>query len=102
MANDGEVASCFGVEHQQENKDALLTSPHHRLPTLTEIKLKIPGHCFRSSVRKSTFYAMWDVFVIALVYTLMVQLECRLKCGYLLYPLYWYVQGKASASKITV
>ena len=102
MAKDEAITSCSGIEHQHENNDAPFTSFHHNLPTLSEIKLRIPGHCFRSSVRKSTFYALWDIFVIALVYMLMTQLECKLKCGYLLYPLYWYVEGKTSPSRTTL
>jgi len=76
----------------QQHDIGLLTS-HHRLPTLSEIKIKIPSHCFRSSVRKSMFYVILDIFFIIVAYTLMLRLQHILKYGFLFFPLYWYVQG---------
>ena len=66
-----------------------------RLPTLSEIKVKIPRQYFRSSTLKSMLYAILDILFIALAYIFMIQLETMLRYEFLLFPLYWYVQGKS-------
>jgi hypothetical protein len=81
--------------HHQQQLDVVLPTLYHRLPTLSEIKIKIPGHCFYSTVRKSMFYVILDIFFIILAYTLMFRLEHILKHGFLFFPLYWYVHGKS-------
>ncbi len=91
---------CFDTDHQRQNIDAALSTLNHRLPTLSEIKVKIPRQCFRSSTLKSMFYAILDILFIALAYILMIQLETMLKYEVLLFPLYWYVQGKSYGRRI--
>lgn len=65
-----------------------------RLPTLSEIKVKIPAHCFRPTVRQSMSYVVKDIIYVALTFFLMSQLEKYFQYGFLFFPLYWYIQGK--------
>lgn len=81
--------------HYQQQLDVMLPTPHDRLPTLSEIKIKIPSHCFRATVCRSISYVILDIFFIIVTYTLMLRLEHTLKHGFLFLPLYWYVQGKS-------
>lgn len=80
---------------QQQQLDVVLSTPNHQLPTLSQIKIKLPGHCFRSTVVKSICYVILDIFFIIVAYTLMLWLEHKVKLGFLFFPLYWYVQGKS-------
>ena len=88
--------------HQRRNVDDTKSTNNGLLPTLSEMKVKLPKECFRSSTRLSLSYVMGDVFVIVLAYVLMVKLEQLLPYGFLLYPLYWYVQGTSSRSKFPI
>jgi hypothetical protein len=81
-------------QSQEKNIGIESFSLHQQLPTLTEIKSKLPGHCFRSNVQKSTFYAILDIFLIVFFYTVAIQLKYQLEYGFLLYPLYWFAQGE--------
>ncbi|CAF1146490.1 unnamed protein product [Adineta ricciae] len=80
-----------GNQDQQLETGTLPTQ--HRLPTLSEIKVKIPAHCFRPTVRQSMSYVVKDVIYVALTFFVMYQIENRFKYGSLLFPLYWYIQG---------
>ena len=68
------------------------TSPH-RLPTLSEIKVKLPAHCFRSTVRQSMSYVIKDIIYVTLAFIVMYQIQKIFKYGFLLFPIYWYIQG---------
>ncbi|CAF0898882.1 unnamed protein product [Didymodactylos carnosus] len=65
----------------------------HPLPTLTEIKSKIPSHCFRPTVMRSMFYVFIDAVYILLTYLTMFYIQKYFTYGYLIFPLYWYAQG---------
>ena len=65
----------------------------HRLPTLSEIKVKLPAHCFRPTVRQSMTYVVKDIAYVALAFFAMYQLQNTFKYGFLFFPLYWYIQG---------
>ena len=77
---------------------AALPNVPHRLPTLSEIKVKIPGHCFRPTVRQSMTYVAKDVFYVALTIFVMYQLQTNFRYGFLLFPIYWYIQGEETRS----
>ncbi|CAF0862352.1 unnamed protein product [Adineta ricciae] len=77
-------------KHEEQQIDA--SSPH-RLPTLSEIKVKIPSHCFRPTVRESMTYVVKDVIYVALAFLVMWQIQKNFQFGFLLFPLYWYIQG---------
>lgn len=76
-----------------EQFDSTTIPTQHRLPTLSEIKVKIPAHCFRPTVRQSMTYVVKDIFYVALTFFLMYQLEKSFHYGFLFFPLYWYIQG---------
>ena len=63
------------------------------LPTLSEIKLKIPSHCFRPTVRESMGYVIKDIVYVTLTFLAMYAIRNTFEYGFLLFPLYWYVQG---------
>ena len=63
------------------------------LPTLSEIKVKIPPHCFRPTVRQSMGYVIKDVVYVALTFLAMYTIRNTFEYGFLLFPLYWYMQG---------
>ena len=77
-------------KHEEQQIDA--SSPH-RLPTLSEIKVKIPSHCFRPTVRESMTYVVKDVIYVALTFLIMWQIQKNFQFGFLLFPLYWCIQG---------
>lgn len=85
-----------GTNHDQHLESTSLSTPH-RLPTLSEIKVKIPAHCFRPTVRQSMSYVGKDIVYVALTFAVMYQLVNMFKFGYLLFPLYWYIQGTCSS-----
>lgn len=76
-----------------EQFDSTTLSTQHRLPTLSEIKVKVPAHCFRPTVRESMSYVVKDIFYVALTVFLMYQLNKSFQYGFLFFPLYWYIQG---------
>jgi hypothetical protein len=100
MDKEEHTMRYFDTDHQRQNIDAALSTLNHQLPTLSEIKIKIPRQCFRSSTLKSTFYVILDILFIALAYILMIQLKTMLRYEFLLFPLYWYVQGKSYGHRI--
>lgn len=79
-----------GNREQQLDSTSLPTE--QRLPTLSEIKVKLPAHCFRPTVRESMTYVVKDVIYVALTFFVMFQLE-KLQYGYLFFPIYWCIQG---------
>jgi len=91
MGKGGHNPHLDGNNDQQFNSTTLLT--HHRLPTLSEIKVKIPAHCFRPTVRQSMTYVIKDIIYVALTFFFMYQIENLFKYGFLLFPIYWYIQG---------
>jgi len=82
------------VEINEEFVDSSSTTDiPHRLPTLSEIKVKLPAHCFRPTVRQSMSYVLKDLIYITLTFFVMYQIQSRFTYGFLLFPLYWYIQG---------
>lgn len=81
------------VNDRPEQLDTATLPAHHRLPTLSEIKVKIPGHCFRPTVHESMSYVIKDVFYVAVTFAVMFQLQKSLAYGFLFFPLYWFIQG---------
>ncbi|CAF3609328.1 unnamed protein product [Adineta steineri] len=65
----------------------------HRLPTLSEIKVKIPAHCFRPTVRESMTYVAKDIVYVALTFFVMYQIQKMFTYGFMFFPVYWYIQG---------
>ena len=94
MNEEEYIMHRFDTDHRQQNIDVAL-------PTLSEIKVKIPRQYFRSSTLKSMFYALLDILSIVLIYILMVGLETMLRYELLLFPLYWYVQGKSYQRRLS-
>jgi hypothetical protein len=81
-------------QHPTELQETITeVSTPHRLPTLSEIKLKIPGHCLRPTVRQSMSYVFKDIFYVAVTFLIMYQIRTRFQYGFLFFPLYWYWQG---------
>jgi hypothetical protein len=91
MGKGGHNTPLDGNNAQQVDTTTLPT--HHRLPTLSEIKVKIPAHCFRPTVRQSMGYVIKDIIYVALTFFFMYQIEKSFKYGFLVFPLYWYIQG---------
>ncbi len=91
MGKGGHNTGIDGNNEQQLDSTTLSTP--HRLPTLTEIKVKIPAHCFRPTVRQSMTYVIKDIIYVALTFFFMYQIEKLFKYGFLLFPIYWYIQG---------
>lgn len=88
--------------HERRKIDDTRSTSNGRLPTLSEMKVKLPKECFRSSTRLSLSYVLVDIVFIVLSYVLMVKLEQLLPYGFLLFPLYWYVQGRSSRYKVPI
>jgi hypothetical protein len=80
----------LNADEQQQTKSFGID---HRLPTLSEIKLKLPAHCFRSTVRQSMSYVIKDIIYVVLTFCVMYQLQKIFTFGFLFFPLYWYIQG---------
>jgi len=83
-----------------ENNNAVIddvivaeTATPYRLPTLSEIKSKIPSRCFRPTVKRSMYYVVMDIIYVTLTYLTMFYIQKWFQYGFLLLPLYWYVQG---------
>jgi omega-3 fatty acid desaturase (delta-15 desaturase) len=91
MGKGGHNTRLDGNNEQQFDSTTLLTQ--HRLPTLSEIKVKLPAHCFRPTVRQSMSYVFKDIIYVALTFFLMYQLEKLFQYGFLFFPIYWYIQG---------
>ena len=91
MGKGGHNTSIVHDRHEQ--LDTATLPAEHRLPTLSEIKVKIPGHCFRPTVRESMSYVIKDVFYVAVTFAVMFQLQKSLAYGFLFFPLYWFIQG---------
>lgn len=91
MGKGGHNTRLDGKNEQQLDSTTLLTQ--HRLPTLSEIKVKVPAHCFRPTVRQSMSYVIKDIIYVALTFFLMYQIQKTFKYGFLFFPIYWYIQG---------
>jgi len=91
MGKGGHNTRTDGNNEQQFDSTTLPTE--HRLPTLSEIKVKIPAHCFRPTVRQSMSYVIKDIIYVALTFVFMYQTEKLFKYGFLFFPIYWYIQG---------
>ncbi|CAF2413970.1 unnamed protein product [Rotaria sp. Silwood2] len=91
MGKGGHNTSIGGGHDQHLDTTTLPTQ--HRLPTLSEIKVKIPAHCFRPTVFQSMSYVIKDIIYVAITYFFMYQIEKLFKYGYLFFPIYWCVQG---------
>jgi omega-3 fatty acid desaturase (delta-15 desaturase) len=91
MGKGGHNTCVAGNDNQQ--LDTTTLPAHQRLPTLSEIKVKIPAHCFRPTVRESMSYVIKDIIYVALTFFFMYQIEKLFKYGFLFFPIYWYIQG---------
>ncbi|CAM4967858.1 unnamed protein product [Rotaria socialis] len=78
---------------KDQNLNAVLPTTSDRLPTLSEIKVKLPEYCFRPSFRQSIAYVIKDIFFVIFAVVLMYKIEHLFQYGILLWPLYWYFQG---------
>jgi len=66
MGKGGHNTQIIGNHEQQLDTTTLPTQ--YRLPTLSEIKVKIPSHCFRPTVRESISYVIKDIIFVALTF----------------------------------
>jgi hypothetical protein len=82
----------IGGDHQQ-HLDTTALPTHQRLPTLSEIKVKLPAHCFRPTVLQSMSHVVKDIIYVALAFFFMYQTQKFFKYGFLFFPIYWYIQG---------
>lgn len=80
------------VTSQEADQETISTGPH-RLPTLTEIKVKIPSHCFRPTVAESMSYVAKDIIYVTITFLIMNFIQNYFQFGFVLFPLYWYIQG---------
>ncbi|CAM4793685.1 unnamed protein product [Rotaria magnacalcarata] len=78
---------------KDEKLNAVLPTTFDRLPTLSEIKVKLPDYCFRPSFRKSITYVIKDIFFVIFAAVLMYKIEHMFQYGILIWPVYWYIQG---------
>ncbi|CAF3783767.1 unnamed protein product [Rotaria sordida] len=92
MGKGGHNTFIKSNDNQQSDLTSLSTLPH-RLPTLSEIKLKIPSHCFRPTVRQSMSYVIKDIIYVILTFIVMYQIQNIFKYGFLFFPIYWCIQG---------
>ena len=69
--------------------------PEH-VPSIKELKLALPGHCFRPELARSMIYVLKDLVISASLYTLILLVEVYelpLICQWLVFPVYWFLQG---------
>jgi hypothetical protein len=92
MGKGGHNTRIEGDENEQIDSTLSSTLPH-RLPTLSEIKIKLPAHCFRPTVRQSMTYVVKDIIYVALAFIVMYQIQRIFNYGFLFFPVYWYIQG---------
>ncbi|CAF0805166.1 unnamed protein product [Adineta steineri] len=91
MGEEDDQTFIEGDYAQQQDTTPLPVQ--YQLPTLSEIKTKLPSHCFRSTVRQSMSYVIKDIIYVILTFFIMFQIEKLFKYGYLFFPIYWYIQG---------
>jgi hypothetical protein len=92
MGKGGHNTRIEKDDNEQIDSASLSTAPY-RLPTLSEIKVKLPAHCFRPTVGESMSYVVKDIIYVAFTFFVMYQMQNNFKYGYLFFPLYWYIQG---------
>jgi omega-3 fatty acid desaturase (delta-15 desaturase) len=92
MGKGGHNTRIESDENEQIDSTLSSTLPH-RLPTLSEIKIKLPAHCFRPTVRQSMSYVIKDIIYVALTFIVMYQIQRIFNYGFLFFPVYWYIQG---------
>jgi len=92
MGKGGHNTNNENNDNKKMNEKSSLTSSH-RLPTLSEIKIKLPVHCFRPTVRQSMSYVVKDIIYVAFTFIVMNQIQKRFNYGFLCFPIYWYIQG---------
>ncbi|CAH1779825.1 unnamed protein product [Owenia fusiformis] len=67
------------------------------VPTMVEIKRKIPAHCFESKLSTSLYYAIKDVAMAAIFYTAMCYYDNHYSGNIVLdaftWSVYWLMQG---------
>ena len=94
------------TQTEEENNELINSTSDstvpHRFPTLSEIKLKLPSHCFRPTVRESMSYVIKDIIYVALTFLVMYQIQKMFKYGFLFFPLYWYIQGLSSCFFLSI
>lgn len=92
MGKGGHNTKTEEINQELVDTNSQTTIPH-RLPTLSEIKVKLPAHCFRPTVRESVSYVIKDIISVLVTYFVMYQIQKTFQYGYLLFPIYWYIQG---------
>ncbi|CAD5219034.1 unnamed protein product [Bursaphelenchus okinawaensis] len=76
------------------------TSSKPKLPTLEEIKNAVPAECFEKDWKKSTFFLIWDLAVIAGLYYIVPYVEQY--GGWLGFLTWYYVMGMFLSSLFVV
>jgi hypothetical protein len=92
MGKGGHNTNSKNNDNEKIDATSSLTSSH-RLPTLSEIKIKLPIHCFQPTVGQSMSYVVKDIIYVALTFIVMNQIRQRFNYGFLFFPIYWYIQG---------
>jgi omega-3 fatty acid desaturase (delta-15 desaturase) len=99
MGKGGHNTDIKNNDGQQLEATSLSTLSHglptlpHGLPKLTDIKVKLPDHCFRPTIRQSMSYVVKDIIYVTLTFIIMYQIQTKFNYGFLLFPIYWCVQG---------
>lgn len=92
MGKGGHNTQIEEINQDLVNTNVSKTIPF-RLPTLSEIKVKLPAHCFRPTVRESVSYVVKDIIYVIITFFIMYQIQKTFQFGFLLFPIYWYIQG---------
>ena len=78
----------IGTTDEQQVDTTLSTNSIEQLPKLSEIKVKLPDHCFRPTVRQSMSYVVKDIVYVALTFIAMYKIQTIFQYGFLLFPIY--------------
>jgi len=92
MGKGGHNTQIEEINQELVNTNVSKSAPY-RLPTLSEIKVKLPAHCFRPTVRESVSYVVKDIIYVIITFFIMYQIQKIFQFGFLLFPIYWYIQG---------
>ena len=85
----------------QREEEALRAIPES-VPSIVELKRKLPSHCFQPSIGKSFYYVGKDLAIIFALYVCLLSVEISssvpnfVKASVL--PVYWYLQVHTSKS----
>ena len=67
-----------------------------KVPALTDLKGKLPSHCFRPDLARSLKYVVKDLFISCSLFALIIIMErssLPLIFQWLVFPIYWFLQG---------